>query len=298
MLAIIALAAAAYYIYTNWDKLRPYFMQVWEQIVLAFNNARQIIMPAVNALKNAFAVFFNSVSSQSSALSYLTGLFILIANIVGPVFGAALISIAGLIGTVLATAINTAANFVAMLIGVFAGIITFITGVFAGDWTMAWQGIVQIFDSIVNGIQGTFEAVIDGLRGAINSLINGANSISIDVPDWVPAIGGSHFQPSIPLLAGGTDNWPGGPAVIHDAGAELVDLPTGARVIPHDKSLQNEYQRGKAAGINNGGNIVVNFYGGVTINNDDDIKSLAVKVAREIAFQQKVRAVNLVEGAI
>ena len=298
MLAIIALAAAAYYIYTNWDKLRPYFMQVWEQIVLAFNNARQIIMPAVNALKNAFAVFFNSVSSQSSALSYLTGLFILIANIVGPVFGAALISIAGLIGTVLATAINTAANFVAMLIGVFAGIITFITGVFAGDWTMAWQGIVQIFDSIVNGIQGTFEAVIDGLGGAINSLINGANSISIDVPDWVPAIGGSHFQPSIPLLAGGTDNWPGGPAVIHDAGAELVDLPTGARVIPHDKSLQNEYQRGKAAGINNGGNIVVNFYGGVTINNDDDIKSLAVKVAREIAFQQKVRAVNLVEGAI
>lgn len=298
MLAILALAAAGYYIYTNWDKLRPFFIKIWEQIVLAFNNAKQIIMPAINTLKNAFNLFLGSVSSQNSALSYLAGIFIFIANIIGPIFGATIISIAGLIGTVLSTAITIAANLVSMLIGIFAGFINFITGVFAGDWTTAWQGIVQIFNSIVDGIKGTFDGLIDGIKGAINSLINGANSISIDIPDWVPAVGGSHFQPNIPMLANGTNNWQGGPAIINEAGGELVDLPSGARVIPHDKSLQNEYQRGKSAGVNNANGIVINFYGGVTINNDDDIKSLAVKVAREIAFQQKIRAVNLVEGAI
>lgn len=298
MLAIIALAAAGYYIYNNWDRLRPFFIKIWEQVVLAFNNAKQIIMPAINTLKNAFNIFFKSVSSEGSALHYLAGIFIFISNIIGPLFGATIVSIAGLIGTVLSTSITIAANLISMLIGIFAGVITFITGVFTGDWTMAWQGIVQIFDSIISGIKGTFDGLIDGIKSAINSLINGANSISIDIPDWVPAVGGSHFQPNIPMLAKGTDNWKGGPAIIHDAGAELVDLPSGAKVIPHDKSLQKEYQRGKSAGANTTSGIVINFYGGVTINNDDDIKSLAVKVAREIAFQQKIRAVNLIEGAI
>ena len=47
------------------------------------------------------------------------------------------------------------------------------------------------------------------------------------------------------MLAGGTDSWPGGLAMIHDAGAEIVDLPRGARVYPHDKSLAMAFNAGR-----------------------------------------------------
>ena len=49
--------------------------------------------------------------------------------------------------------------------------------------------------------------IIDGL----NSLIRGLNSISFDVPDWVPLIGGKSFGiniPLIPKLATGTNYVP------------------------------------------------------------------------------------------
>ena len=66
------------------------------------------------------------------------------------------------------------------------------------------------------------------------------NKLDIKIPDWVPMIGGKGFDlniPTIPMLYKGTSNWQGGTAVIHDRGGEIVDLPRGSRVYPHDKSI-------------------------------------------------------------
>ncbi|MFK4522196.1 hypothetical protein ABIF90_000177 [Bradyrhizobium japonicum] len=43
---------------------------------------------------------------------------------------------------------------------------------------------------------------------------------------------------SFPMFASGTNSAPGGPAMINEGGrGEIVDLPRGARVIPHDVSM-------------------------------------------------------------
>ena len=60
---------------------------------------------------------------------------------------------------------------------------------------MAWNGIVQIFEGIVMPIQSIFDGVIAGIKASINSLISAVNGISVDIPDWVPGVGGSHFGP-------------------------------------------------------------------------------------------------------
>ncbi|TPM59157.1 hypothetical protein FJ959_09825 [Mesorhizobium sp. B2-2-4] len=39
-------------------------------------------------------------------------------------------------------------------------------------------------------------------------------------------------------FAGGTRSAPGGPAIINERGGEIVDLPSGSRVYPHDVSMQ------------------------------------------------------------
>ena len=59
-----------------------------------------------------------------------------------------------------------------------------------------WQGIWNVIKTPINWI-------IDG----INALIGGLNNVKIDVPDWVPFIGGKRFGfdiPEIPRLATGT----------------------------------------------------------------------------------------------
>ena len=81
---------------------------------------------------------------------------------------------------------------------------------------------------------------INAVIGLINSAIEGINSISVDIPDGIPLVGGKHIGfsiPKIPALAKGTPNWLGGLAQINEKGGEIVDLPKGSRVYPHDESV-------------------------------------------------------------
>lgn len=77
------------------------------------------------------------------------------------------------------------------VIDVFNGLADFFIGVFTGDWERAWNGIKEIF-------AGVWDAIKDVCEGAVNIVIDGINSISFDVPDWVPFAGGKHFGFNIP----------------------------------------------------------------------------------------------------
>ena len=86
--------------------------------------------------------------------------------------------------------------------GILNGIVKFVTGVFSGNWSQAWEGIKDIFKNVWNGIVGFAES-------AVNFVVDCLNTLSFDVPSWVPFIGGSHFgfnisRISIPRLATGT----------------------------------------------------------------------------------------------
>ena len=43
---------------------------------------------------------------------------------------------------------------------------------------------------------------------------------------------------NVPHHAKGTANWRGGPTWINEEGGEIVDLPSGSRIIPADKSAK------------------------------------------------------------
>ncbi|EOU2123922.1 phage tail tape measure protein [Clostridium perfringens] len=90
--------------------------------------------------------------------------------------------------------------------GVFTGIITFIKGVFTGNWRSAFQGLADIVKSIFGMLGGIIKAPINAAISGINMAIRGINSLSFNVPSWIPGIGGSHFGvnlPTIPALAEG-----------------------------------------------------------------------------------------------
>lgn len=299
-IALLVIAAAVYVLYSRWNQFAPYFLSMWQRIQQAVGAAIAIIRPALQRIGASFAPlitavrnFFTATMQGQTALSPLLGILGFLAQLIGGVVVSALITLAGLLSNTIVTAVNVAANVISMFLGVLNGIIEFVTGVFTGNWAMAWQGVVDIFSSIFGGIQGICDSILEGVRGAINAVIDGINSISVDIPDWVPGLGGKHFQPAISHLYTGTEYWRGGPAVINDKyGGEMVDLPRGARVIPHDQSINQAYGMGKMAGGVRIGDININFTAARVDQNT------AKELTAQIVYELSTRLANQNEGAI
>jgi len=94
---------------------------------------------------------------------------------------------------------------------IFIGLMDFITGVFTGNWEKAWEGVKQIFKGVFDSLWGIVKYPLNLMIDGLNTLIRGLNSISFDVPKWVPLIGGKSFGiniPLIPKLATGTNYVP------------------------------------------------------------------------------------------
>lgn len=176
--------------------------------------------------------------------------------------------------------------------------LNFVASVFVGGWNAAWNGLLTVVGYVAEGTRSIFGGVLESVRSMFNGVIDSINGIQITIPAWVPGFGGSTFGPlGIPKLATGTDSWRGGPAMIHDRGAEIVDLPTGTRVIPHDASITAAYNMGARTSSVNLGGISVNI-SGVTVQGENDIQKLADKVAAAIYDQLQKRSVNLKAGAV
>lgn len=96
----------------------------------------------------------------------------------------------------------------------------------------AWNGLTDFVGGIFDGIGETLGTLLDGAKSLINGFISGIN-FAIDVINAIPVVSISPLD----YLAHGTDNWQGGFAVMNEGGrGELVNLPNGSQVIPHDLS--------------------------------------------------------------
>jgi hypothetical protein len=95
-------------------------------------------------------------------------------------------------------------------------------GKFFGD---VWHGIQSAFTGVFDFIGRAFRGYVNTWVSLINFVIGGLNSLSMDIPDWVPLFGGQHWGvniPKIPMLAeGGLVNRPT-QAIIGEAGPEVV----------------------------------------------------------------------------
>lgn len=325
-ITLMTIAGIAFLIYQNWEMVGPFLIGLWNQIKTAllsawtaiqpavislmasFGRLREVVANAINAVSTALQPAFNAVnmaidavsSFGSSIGSFLMPILQMLAMLLGGALVTALIIAANVIANNIVIAINIAAAVITGFLGVLDGIITFLTGVFTGNWAMAWQGIVKVFESIFTTITNIVDSVLNGIKANINSIIDTINSISFTVPEGVPGIGGETFGGlNIPKFAGGVENFIGGPAIIHDKGAEIVDLPSGTRVIPHDKSLQTAYAQGRRDNQSGGNNFSfsINIYG-ANMKNDADMDELADKLMQRIYYQMQKRSINMNEGAV
>lgn len=103
----------------------------------------------------------------------------------------------------------------------FNDIITFMNNKFLNKWKKSWKDVKDTFSDVFSGLGSLAKKPINAIISAfnvvikaINSMISRINSIrfSIDVPDWIPGVGGSSWGfngfniasvSNIPMLANG-----------------------------------------------------------------------------------------------
>ena len=177
--------------------------------------------------------------------------------------------------------IDTAKEVFSGVTTTLGGIIDFLSGVFTGNWDKAWNGIKDIFKGVFESIGAVAKTALNGVISIVNSAISGINKLGITIPDWIPGLGGKAFKidvPKIPMLYTGTTNWKGGPAVIHDRGAEIVDLPSGTRVYPHDKSLE----MARAEGTKTTSISIAKLADTIVVREEADINKIANAIVQKI----------------
>ncbi len=127
--------------------------------------------------------------------------------------------VAGILSILLAIATLTGngGELIANLKLVFSGLIEFITGVFTGDWGRAWNGAKEVFAGVWNSIIILLESALNFIIKGLNWLISKINTISFEVPDWVPSVGGKSIGFNIPPISY----------------AQLPRLATGAVIPPN-----------------------------------------------------------------
>ena len=115
------------------------------------------------------------------------------------------------------------------------------------EWLMsAWDALGEAVSGIWDGITAAVKGALNIIIDAMNFLIRGINMFSIDVPDWVPVIGGSRFGfdiAEIPRLNEGGTITKSGIAEVHSG--EVVSGTGGeafAPVASAIKSLKTDLQ--------------------------------------------------------
>ena len=223
-----------------WDTiLQPVWTKFMEVIDEVWTNHLQPLLDNfldfVGELVNGALKIYNEVIAP--IVSWLV-------DLIGP-------TVSNIVGTavdLIGTAIGTIIDIINSIITVLKGIVEFIVGVFTGDlekalegtktaWQGVWDGIVAIVKGAINLVIGFINGMLEAIETGINRVIKMVNSLSFDVPEWVPGIGGQKFgfdlKPvtfaRIPKLATGTVLPGGNPymAIVNDQprGQTNVEAP-------------------------------------------------------------------------
>ena len=188
IVALAALCVGIYELVKHWDTVKEAAGFCWDWIVNKWCGASQWFSEVWQGIQDTFVKFddwlqniFNTDFSNSFEI----------------------------LGDIMNGFLANVGNIYDDIKQIFGGLIDFITGVFTSNWEQAWNGVVDTFSGVfsliadiakspINMVIGFINGMLDGVESSINWIADRVNTLSFDVPDWVPGIGGSHFGFDLP----------------------------------------------------------------------------------------------------
>ena len=244
---IVALVAAIVVLY----KRSAAFREMVGAVVAKLGELGQIIKHSVSgAISSAIPSFMKLMQAMAPVVEF-------IAKVFKPVANAAF----GLICRDIQNLVSLISSLLSAVTRILTGIIDFVVGVFTGNWQKAWSGVKNIFGGILDGIKGLFTSFIDGFMSKIKFITDAVQGVKkslfgVSGGGGKPEGGGNRYgykpvKQKFARNALGTSYFKGGLTSINERGrGEIVDLPSGSRVYPHDKSVQMARGEGRKIDIN------------------------------------------------
>lgn len=179
------------------DKISKRFTEVWEGTIQPLiENAIGLIGDVADLIKTVWENILQPVVNW-----FVSNMYPVIAPIVED------------LASIFLTNFEDIGNIFNDFMDAARAVIQFITYIFSVDWNSAWEGIKksfkETFESLPGIVKGVIEKVISSVETMVNGVIRSINSLSFDIPDWVPKIGGQTFgfqldEVHLPRLASGT----------------------------------------------------------------------------------------------
>lgn len=219
--------------------------------VMAANPFARVAI-VIGGLVAAFVFAYNNCETFRTAVqtlwTKLKALGSYVGEVLGPVFSVAWEGIKGGFSAL----VDNMVDLMSGIIEALTGVIDFLTGVFTGNWSLAWEGIKNVVTGIFDSLVSVVKAPLDFITGVVDNLLGKIKKVK--VPEQ-PAIGGAAHN------ALGTSYFPGGSTYVNEGNrGELINLPSGSQIIPHDVAKQS----GGGSVIN----ISLNVQGNVIGNED------------------------------
>ncbi|MGP1348516.1 MAG: phage tail tape measure protein [Stomatobaculum sp.] len=201
------------------NALMPIVQAIIDTILPILVNLIQILIPPITTIIMTLLPVIQQLLTAIAPI--ITQLFTALSPVlvaVGELISALLPPIISIIQTLMPI-ITAVANIITSVLCVaFQALSPIITAI-----TTLISGFADIISSAFSGLVGIVKGPINAVISLVNSAIGAINNISVDVPDWVPIVGGTHFGfniPTIPMLASG--GFTDGLSIAGEAGTEAV----------------------------------------------------------------------------
>lgn len=251
---VLAIAAAAYLIITNWSTVKAWIAAffawlgsaataVWQWLVGIWNSIASATTTAwnavVGAIRNAWSAVTGAVTSAARGVwSFLTGIWNGIVSGVRNAWSA-----------VTAAVRNAWSAITGVVSGAVSGVLGFlgkVTGWLSSTWSSIWNGAVGVVRSVVNGIGNAIEWVVDVIKGAVDAIKTALSwigdrisDVASGVSNAVSAINPANWFGQGGMVGGESGHKP----IMAEQGEYLVPKGAALRWLPFLRAI-NPFDRG------------------------------------------------------
>jgi hypothetical protein len=274
---VAAIAVGAFLLIKNWTKVKNFFGKVGTTIKNVFNSSGGNAKKFGSTFTKVKDTVSRLVGSIGTAISKIIKFMKPIVSFLSKVFVAGFKVYLSMVGGYVSGLVTGISDAISGMMKILNGIIDFVSGVFTGNWSKAWNGVKEIFGGVFESFTALAKMPLNAVIGLINGAVKGINKLGLKIPNWVPVLGGKDFHiniPTMPMLSKGTKSWQGGFAITQERGGEVMDLPRGTRVWPHDESIKMAREEGKRSAKGGLSLTIHKLADKIEVRSDDDLDTL------------------------
>ena len=249
-IAIGAVVAALIYAYQHSETFRNVVNSAVEAVKEKFETFRARVQICLEAIQQFLERHKEEVSSVKE---FISGVIELMIRILG-------------------TCVSTIGSMLSGLITVITGVVDMIRGIFDGDWKAVWEGFKEVVKGAIEIVKGWWNGLLDLFNKPINFVVNLFKKDQSETATVESEEVGENAK--------GTKNWRGGWTWVNEEGGELMNLPNGTQIIPHDLSeimVKEHARNGNGMNIN-----IPKLADTIVVREDADIDRIGEALANKL----------------